>query len=131
MKKGFHFKSVYAKFAAVFLGIWWVFNGVTFGIIMQIINDGATRDVDSLTGIIFLNNAAIGTIVILLALRSIVKPIKKLANASREVAAGKFDVAVEVRNQDEIGRLAGEFNAMVQEIGSGTEFTVELPLKRR
>jgi signal transduction histidine kinase len=119
MKKvSFRFKSVYAKFAVVFLSIWWVFNGVTFGIIMRIITDGAAQDIHSLTGIIFLNNAAIGTIVILLALRGIVKPIKTLANASREVAAGKFDVAVEVKNRDEIGRLAGEFNAMVQEIGS-------------
>jgi signal transduction histidine kinase len=46
-----------------------------------------------------------------------VKPIKKLAKASREVAAGKFDVKVAIKNQDEIGRLAADFNIMVEEIG--------------
>jgi signal transduction histidine kinase len=81
-------------------------------------SDSQLEEMRRLIGIIFLNNAAIGTIVILLALRGIVKPIKKLSNASREVAAGKFDIKVEIKNQDEIGRLAADFNAMVQEIGS-------------
>jgi signal transduction histidine kinase len=116
-RKKFYFKSVYARFAVIFLSIWWVFNGITFGIIFQIIADNNARNIHSLTGIIFLNNAIIGTLVILLALRGIVKPIKKLSNASREVAAGRFDVKVEIKNRDEIGRLAADFNAMVAEIG--------------
>ncbi|MDR0839519.1 MAG: HAMP domain-containing histidine kinase [Oscillospiraceae bacterium] len=118
MKKRFHFKSIYLRFAVIFLSIWWGFNGITFGIIIGLMSDGQLEEMRRLTGITFLNAAAIGTLVILLALRGIVKPIKKLSNASREVAKGKFDVAVEIENRDEIGRLAADFNAMVREIGS-------------
>jgi signal transduction histidine kinase len=112
------FKSIYLRFSVIFLSIWWVFNGITFGVIIRIMSDSQLEEMRDLIGLIFLNNAAIGTIVILLALRGIVKPIKKLTNASREVAAGKFDVKVEIKNHDEIGQLTADFNAMVREIGS-------------
>jgi signal transduction histidine kinase len=117
-KKRCGFKSIYLRFAVIFLSIWWVFNGITFAVIIRLMSDSQLDEMRRLIGIIFLNNSAIGTIVILLALRGIVKPIKKLSNASREVASGKFDVKVEIKNQDEIGRLAVDFNTMVQEIGS-------------
>jgi signal transduction histidine kinase len=36
----------------------------------------------------------------------------------RAVASGHFDVSVEIKNRDEIGALANDFNTMVTEIGS-------------
>ncbi len=46
--------------------------------------------------------------------RSITAPIKQLAGATRQVAAGDFDVRLSVARQDEIGDLAQSFNAMTE-----------------
>jgi signal transduction histidine kinase len=110
--------SLYAKFAIFFLVIWWAFNSTAYTMIMNILISNDTKRMGDLGGYIFVNNAIIGAVVMLVALRGIVKPIKKLSDASREVANGKFDVAVEIKNRDEIGRLAADFNDMVSEIGS-------------
>lgn len=48
--------------------------------------------------------------------RSITKPIKKLAEASRKVADGDFSTKVVLPNRDEIGDLANNFNHMTAEI---------------
>jgi signal transduction histidine kinase len=69
-------------------------------------------------GFVFLSSAFFGTVVILIAVRGVVKPIKQLSSASREVAQGHFDISVDIKKQDEIGRLAADFNIMVQEINS-------------
>ncbi len=44
------------------------------------------------------------------------RPIEQLAAASREVAAGHWDVQVESRTGDELQELAGSFNAMTREL---------------
>lgn len=43
---------------------------------------------------------------------SVTGPLKRLDEATREISAGR-DVELEIENDDEIGRLAGSFNAMV------------------
>jgi signal transduction histidine kinase len=67
---------------------------------------------------VFLSSAFFGAIIILIAVRGIVKPIKRLGGAAREVSKGQFDIALEVGSADEIGRLTEDFNTMVREIGA-------------
>lgn len=45
-------------------------------------------------------------------------PLVKLAHASKEVRGGNLAVRADIRRQDEIGRLAADFNAMIEQIGS-------------
>ncbi|MFF2911143.1 ATP-binding protein [Paenibacillus sp. NPDC057934] len=120
-KHFFRFRSVYVKFAVTFLGIWWSLNIVTFVIIMRIMPVGNNIEFDEIrrvTGLVFLNSAFYGTIVILAVVRSIVKPLKRLSKASRAVAKGDFDVSVSEDSMDEIGRLTNDFNRMVKELRS-------------
>jgi signal transduction histidine kinase len=130
MKRPVLFRSIYARFAVIFLGIWWFLNSLTFGVIMYIMSKSifvqlAIEQLDlynnfhrirRATGLTILVNAVIGTIVILIAVRGIVKPIKRISKASKEVAGGNFDIAVEVGNKDETGQLAADFNLMVKEL---------------
>lgn len=44
--------------------------------------------------------------------RSLTAPIEALSRATHEVAAGHFDVKLEVRGEDEMAALAGAFNRM-------------------
>ncbi len=49
----------------------------------------------------------------------IVRPVRRLTNASEHVAKGQLDVSVEVTSRDEIGRLTEAFNIMVNDLREG------------
>jgi len=46
----------------------------------------------------------------------ITRPVERLSLATRDIAAGNFDVAIAVESADEIGALAGSFNQMASEL---------------
>ena len=48
--------------------------------------------------------------------RQITKPIKRLEETSKQVAAGNFDIKIDVNSDDEIGDLAKRFELMVKKI---------------
>jgi len=59
-----------------------------------------------------------GVIVLLASLlslvlaRRLVRPLRKLAGATHQLAAGMFSVRVPVASNDELGQLAGDFNSL-------------------
>jgi signal transduction histidine kinase len=57
-----------------------------------------------------------GTVVMLLAARLIVKPIKKLISATEKIAKGDFEVYIKSNRKDEIGQLVDNFNKMTKEL---------------
>ena len=59
----------------------------------------------------------IGSFLILIAARYLVKPIVHLTEATRRMARGEFDVEVPTKRQDEIGILSASFNQMAKELG--------------
>ncbi|MEA5002732.1 MAG: HAMP domain-containing sensor histidine kinase, partial [Christensenella sp.] len=60
--------------------------------------------------------AGIGSILMLLAVTHITKPVKRLSRATKEVAKGNFDICVDYDAQDEIGQLTHNFNLMTNEL---------------
>lgn len=61
--------------------------------------------------------AALALAASLLLARQIANPVRALTAAARRVAGGDFSERVPVRSQDELGELAGAFNAMAQALG--------------
>lgn len=53
---------------------------------------------------------------IFLRLRKMFKPLNELMKATNKMADGDYEQSVEVRNQDEIGKLSKSFNKMAEEI---------------
>lgn len=53
---------------------------------------------------------------VLVVLKQIVKPLKRLTEATKEVAIGNFDVQVKQTTDDELGILVMNFNKMAQEL---------------
>ena len=51
----------------------------------------------------------------------LVKPIKKLVEAAREVGRGNLGVEVKPQTRDEIGELTEEFNVMIKELKAAKE----------
>ena len=60
----------------------------------------------------------IGTLLAAFAGEHILRPLRRLAEAAKEVASGNFNVSVEIGGQNELSRLAENFNEMVRELSS-------------
>jgi NtrC-family two-component system sensor histidine kinase KinB len=55
----------------------------------------------------------------------IVRPIRRFMEASRKISSGDYAVRVPVETEDELGRLAGEFNQMAAQLGHYHEMNIE------
>lgn len=58
----------------------------------------------------------VGSLLILIASRYLVNPLKKLTLATQRLARGNFNVHVAVMQKDELGQLAASFNHMAGEL---------------
>jgi len=61
----------------------------------------------------------------LLLAERIVRPLRRFMDASRKISAGDYAVQVPVETDDELGRLAGEFNQMAAQLGQYHEMNIE------
>ena len=61
--------------------------------------------------------AIAGLLAIWLA-QQLVAPLKALATGARAIAAGKLEQRIDITSQDELGQLAGDFNAMAATLES-------------
>ena len=61
-----------------------------------------------------LGSAAVATLIALLLSRSILEPIRAVTHAARAMARGDLEQVVPVLSRDELGELAGAFNAMAR-----------------
>jgi two-component system nitrogen regulation sensor histidine kinase NtrY len=55
----------------------------------------------------------------------VTRPVEQLAEAAREVAAGNWQVQLQVDSGDELGEMAGAFNRMTQELTEQRERLVQ------
>ncbi len=69
-----------------------------------------------ISGIVTLLAAVVGFAFALLVSSGITRPVRLLLAGTREVEAGRFDKAINVSTQDEIGELAAAFNRMVEQL---------------
>ena len=76
--------------------------------------DIRTFDIFRLSVLIIFCVAA--AIMILYMRQNIVRPVKSFVRAASEIERGNFDVRVEVKNRDEIGQFALQFNKMAQRL---------------
>ncbi|RJG24966.1 sensor histidine kinase [Paenibacillus thiaminolyticus] len=60
---------------------------------------------------------AAGSLCFLVAARYVVRPIKKMTEATKRMAKGDFSTKLSFQGKDEIGVLAASFNHMAQELG--------------
>lgn len=58
-----------------------------------------------------------GSLLMLIASRFIIKPIRKLSKATEKIARGDFSINIEKDREDEIGQLIDNFNTMTKELG--------------
>ncbi|MGB3641952.1 MAG: ATP-binding protein [Rivularia sp. (in: cyanobacteria)] len=60
--------------------------------------------------------AVLGLIFSLILSKNLTSPLKKITQATEEIAGGNYDVNIPVQSNDELGHLAGEINSMSQKL---------------
>lgn len=85
-------------------------------VISPSINYNTIMFLKTMIGIVLIICAALGSLLIAIAARMIVKPIERLTAATKMVSKGNFDVKIQIKNRDEIGQLADNFNKMTEEL---------------
>lgn len=68
------------------------------------------------SGIVTILAAIVGFVFALMVSSGITRPVRLLLAGTREVEAGRFDKAISVTTQDEIGELASAFNRMIEQL---------------
>lgn len=63
----------------------------------------------------------IAVMIALLVARAVTRPLEELDAATARVAAGDLQTVLDVRSQDEMGRLAANFNAMTRDLRTYVE----------
>lgn len=80
-------------------------------------NNSAIADSSTvLTLIILIVGVAISTMLGFFVAATIKKPVREMMTASKEMADGDLDIAVEINSKDEMGTLAASFNQMLTNI---------------
>ena len=75
-----------------------------------------------------ITGAVVAVMIVLLFiafLGKVVRPLRVISNAAKEIARGNFDVAIPVSARDEIGMLCESFNSMSQDVRSRTNTLVK------
>ena len=126
----FRLNSISTKFTLFFLLIWWSLNSMTFGTIIHLMARSTFMNSDILQpqlfeefkelrgfiNLIFVSSVILGSFIIFLFVRRIIKPIQDLSSASKEIAKGNFDLEIKIQSTDEIGQLTKDFNLMAKEL---------------
>lgn len=66
--------------------------------------------------IVFLGAVVIAMILIFLVTKEILRPLKELQRAARDISNGKLERRADVHTRDEIGLMAADFNKMAERI---------------
>ncbi|MEK3888308.1 methyl-accepting chemotaxis protein [Bacillus sp. FSL K6-3431] len=74
--------------------------------------DKAVKPILNTTLIVIIVSLIIGGLLILFIIRSIIKPINELVGAADKMSQGDLGVHINLKNKDELGRLAQAFNHM-------------------
>lgn len=69
-----------------------------------------------LFSIILLLTILLSIVLVLISTRYIVKPIIQLTEATKIIAEGKYNVLLQIKRQDEIGKLANHFSYMIKKL---------------
>lgn len=116
----------------IILAVEMVFTAVYFGMIRNYIIDtkgneivinefvnsqNASKILEGLKGAT-IYGLFVGIALMIVVIARIIKPLRSITNATKKVASGDFTVKVDTKRKDEIGRLANNFNLMVDELNS-------------
>jgi signal transduction histidine kinase len=99
-----------------FVGLPFQMNGLHYALFLKFRGAEFLEKLDQIVNTILLIAFIIGSILILIASRYLVRPLQAMTAATKKLAQGNFDIHVKVKQKDELGTLADNFNLMAKEL---------------
>ena len=92
-------------------------NGMTLSVIAPLDEINKTQhNMTVISVIVGVGIALLALVILTLLLRSFLRPLQELAEASEKLAKGDFEVRAEAKSNDEIGQLSKTFNLMADSL---------------
>ncbi|GAA3406082.1 HAMP domain-containing sensor histidine kinase [Paenibacillus hodogayensis] len=98
-----------------YIGVPFSYDGQPHAMFMQF-SPQNENVMNRMIGFVLLLVLVIGSLCILIAARYLVKPVQALTRATKRLAKGDFEVAIQTKRADEIGELTQSFNEMASEL---------------
>ncbi len=98
-----------------------IFTAIIVGVLFWLmVTVGLAYDNDLISLLIYLLSASviIGTLTAFIFGMFVLRPYRKLNDATQEIASGNFKVRIELKGPKEVVQLAENFNTMARELGS-------------
>ncbi|OCT13892.1 two-component sensor histidine kinase [Paenibacillus pectinilyticus] len=102
----------------VFTGLPFQSNGESYALFLTLDSGKLEHVFSYVVQTLLLSVLILGSLLILIAARFIVKPIKRLTQATKRMAKGIFDIQLPSNRRDEIGQLTASFNEMAIELAN-------------
>jgi signal transduction histidine kinase len=102
---------------------------VDYGVLMSVPEDrvtGAWKQLLPKLGIPAVVAMLVASLIAYLLARSIARPVSRLTRASEAMTRGQYDQKIPVTSRDELGRLAGAFNAMATQVAGSHQMMQDL-----
>jgi methyl-accepting chemotaxis protein len=93
-------------------------HGQSYALFLTLDSKSLERLFSNFLQTVLLSVLIIGSLLILIAARFIVKPLLRLTHATKRMAKGKFDIRLHTKRKDEIGQLTSSFNEMAIELAN-------------
>jgi signal transduction histidine kinase len=99
-----------------FVGLPFQINGLHYALFLKFSGEQFIEKLDQIINTILLVVFIIGSVLILIASRYLVRPLQAMTSATKKLAQGNFDIHLKVKQKDELGTLADSFNLMAKEL---------------
>jgi signal transduction histidine kinase len=98
------------------VGLPFQINNLHYALFLTFRGTQFTEKLDQIVNTILIITFIIGSVLILVASRYLVRPLQAMTSATKKLAQGDFDIHVDVKKKDELGILADNFNMMAREL---------------
>ncbi|WP_379354140.1 MULTISPECIES: sensor histidine kinase [unclassified Paenibacillus] len=109
-------KELENKGRSPMIGLPFTVNGKSYGLFVMLKSNEMWIQSNKEVSTELLTVLLIGSLLVLVAARYLIKPLLRLRDAAGRLAQGRFDVQLETKRKDEIGQLNASFNGMAQEL---------------
>src|SRR3989338_7807421 len=65
------------------------------------------------------------SILVIFFIRGIIKPLRRLSDATEDISSGNYDIAIPVKARDEVENLTASFNSMAHQIKNKTKLLIK------
>jgi signal transduction histidine kinase len=100
------------------IGLPFQINGHRYALFLTFRGTQFMEKLDDIIHAILIISFIIGSILILVASRYLVRPLQAMTTATKKLAQGNFDIHVKVKQKNELGILADSFNLMAKELSA-------------